>query len=134
MQVVCRIEFVDGGFECAVLVVFHVDQSFCPNLRAFHKFRQFVQLFAGVVGTAWHANGAHVFGGVENGKILGLCQSRQVDESHAKADVRFVAAVIFHGVVPSHARQGGQVDALHFFEEVADHALEDVQDVFALNK
>ena len=54
---------------------------------------------------------------------------------HAKADIRFVTAVIIHGVVPAHARKRvGDIHAQDVLEEGSHHALEHIKDIFLLHK
>ncbi len=56
-------------------------------------------------------------------------------DGHAKTHVRFVGAVVVHGVIPGHAGHGvGNVHIEDVLEDGAHHALEHVQDVFLFHE
>ena len=55
-------------------------------------------------------------------------------ELHAEAQVGLVAAVEAHGVVPGHAGELAELDALHLLEEVLGQAFEHVQHILLVHE
>ena len=51
-----------------------------------------------------------------------------------KASVWFVAAKAIHGVNPSHARDGWNIHAQHFFPQTLHETAHDIHDIAAVNK
>ena len=127
------VELVDATLNGAVGVKLNVNQSLGPHLRSFHEVGELVELLACVVGASRHADTANVCGIVKYLELAFLHHVHKFYERHAETEVRFVASVEPHGVVPRHLTKFfGKLHAANFFEKVACHVLEDVNHVVLL--
>ena len=134
LQHILRVEFIDTRFHVAVGFYAGVNHTFGTDLRPFHKFGQCVELLAGVRCGTFGTNAADVGRFVEHTEAVPFQHVHQFHKTHVETCVGFIAAVEFHGVVPSHARQFGQVDAFYGLEQMAAHAFEHIQNVFLFDE
>ena len=127
---------VDARLDVSVRLHAGVDETLGPDLRPLHKLGQFVELLARVGGCALSPDAGDVVGTVEDDESVSLHQVGDLHETHAEAQVGLVGAVILHGVVPRHAREGlaGELHAEDGAEEVAHHALKERDDVVLLHE
>lgn len=113
-----RIEFVDARLDRTILIEFDIHQAFGTHLRPFDEVGELVELFAGVVGAARHADAADIGSAVEDRESACAFEHvHQLDELHAEAQVGLVGSEASHGLVPRHLLQfRRQFHASHLFK------------------
>ena len=104
------------------------------RLRALDPVGQAVELLAGVFRGAEADDAEHGFGVIEHLEADALRDWRHVLELHAEAEVWLVDAVFLHGLVVGHAREVADLAVENGLEEVANEALERVEDVLLLDE
>ena len=128
-------EFAYGALHASVRLELDVDETLGADLRTLHEVGQRVGLLAGVGGATGSADAHGKLGVGHHLEAAVLNEVGDFHERHAEADVRLVAAVEAHGVVPCHARERlGEVYSLHIFKNMLDEALEHLDDVFLLHE
>ena len=66
---------------------------------------------------------------------MSLHDVHQLDELHAETQVRLIASVIFHGIVPGHTREGFlYLDTTNGLEQVFGHSFENIQHIFLFHE
>ena len=97
------IEFVNTRFYRTIGFYTCIYHSFGTDLRSFYEFRQCIQLLTGIACSTFGTNTADIGRIVEYGKAVTFHDIHQLYEFHSETQVRFVTAVIFHGIAPRHA-------------------------------
>ena len=128
------VEFVDAGFETAVLVDLAVHESAGANLWPLDPVGQAVELLAGVFRSAGDNDAQHGLRTVKDVEPNPLGDRRHVLELHAEADVGLVDAVLLHGLVVGHAGEVSDFAVEDRGEQVSDQAFEGVEDVFLFHE
>ena len=134
LQVFRCVELIDGRLERAIGVVFDVDHATGTHLWTLHEFGEGIKLLAGVFRAAFSANADHQISVVEEAETLTFDHIVEFHELHPETNVGFVGAVVFHGIVPCHARELIKFKTFHLFEEVFGQTLEGVEHILLLHK
>ena len=112
-----------------------IDHSLRTDLRPFHELRQLIQLLTGVVSRMLRTDTTDISRIIEHGETVAFHHIHQLHERHTETQIRLVATVILHGVLPSHpAQRLFHLYATQGLEEVFDQALKQVQDVLLLHE
>ena len=131
----CREEFVDAGFDRAVLREAYPHESFGPYLRSFDEFREFVNLFAGIACASRRDDAADVFRRIEDCESPAAGPVAEVVYLHAETDIRLVRAVTGHRLAPRYTREGtAELDAERLAEQVLGEPFEDFEHVFLFDE
>ena len=79
---------------------------------------------------------AAVFNGaVKHAKAATPQLVRKIHQLHFKAGIRLIGAVVFHGVLPGHARQGQlEIDALDLLEDTGKDVLDHGVNILFINE
>ena len=128
------VELINRRLDCAVFVVFHVNEAFGTNLRTFYKVGECVSLLAGVVGAAFSVDGDHEFSLVEHREAVTFRHVVELDKLHSETDIRLVRAVIFHCVLPSNSWKIAEFYTFDGLEQMFCQALEHVDDIFLFDE
>src|SRR5690606_271346 len=105
-----------------------------------YELRVRIDFAAGHGSAAGHAQGDHarsriVGRGGEYLEVHVLHQIVDIDEFKVHTQIGLIGAVTTHGLFPRHGGElGRQIDALHGFEDVAQHAFEQVADFFLVQE
>ena len=134
LQIVLRVEFIDGGFECTILITKDIDQTCGTYARALHELREVVELLAGVVATAFSLDTDDELSLVEDLELLAFQHVVELHETHSETSIGLVGTVVFHRVVPGHALQLANFHPLESAEDMLHEAFEQVEDVLLLDK
>ena len=118
LEVFRRIELIDRRLERAIGIIFNVYHAASTHLRTLHELGKSVKLFAGVFRAALSVDTHYQIGVVEEAEALAFHHVVEFDELHSEADVGLVGAIVFHGILPSHARELAKFEAFHLLEEV----------------
>ncbi len=133
-MVVLRVELVDRALERAIGVVFDIYHSAGANLRTFDEVGQCIKLFAGVFGAAFCADTDHQFGIVEQPEALAFSHVIQLNKLHTESNIRLVAAIETHCIVPRHTRELVEFQALHLLEKMFGQTFKSLQNILLLYK
>ena len=128
------VELVHRALERAVGVVFDIHHAAGTHLRTLDEVGQRVELLARIFGAAFSHDAHHQLGVVEEAEAVAFDHIGHLLELHAEAQVGLVAAVEAHGVVPGHAGELAELDALHLLEEVLGQALEHVEHILLVHE
>ena len=134
LLVVLRIELVDRALERAVGVVFDVDHSAGAHLRTLDEVGQRIELLASIFGAAFGANAHNQFSIVEQAETFAFGHIVQLHKLHTETDIRLVAAIAAHSVVPRDARKLVERQSFHFLEEVLSQPLKSLQHILLLHE
>jgi len=59
----------------------------------------------------------------------------QLDELHAETQIRFIATILFHSILPSHTHKRLlELDTTDYLKQMFRHALEHIQDILLLHE
>ncbi len=103
-------------------------------MRAFHPFRQRVNLLPRIFSLPRHHDTKHRSGIVENAKTVALHFFRKVFKFHSKPDIWFVGTIFFHGRGVVHARKCGKRNLAYFLKKVFGKPFKRIEDVFLLHE
>ena len=135
LQYFLGIEFIHARLHIAVCLHTGIYHALCTDLRTFHKLGQRIQLLARIRSRPFRTDTADISSIIEYGETVSLHDVHQFDELHIETQVRLVASVIFHGIVPTDTRESFfYIDAPDHLEQMLGHSFENVQHVFLLHK
>ena len=133
-EVFRSVELINAALHCAVFVILYIYQTLSTHLWTLHEVGELVKLFAGVVGATWHANTANVFCTVKHCELALLEHVHQFHKFHTETQVRLVATVAAHGIVPSHLFKFWNFHATDFLKQVASHRFKHFKHVFLIHE
>ena len=135
LQYFLRIEFIHARLHIAIGFHTGVYHALRTDLRTFHKLGQRIQLLARIRGCPFRTDTAYISCAIEYGETMSFHDVHQFDKLHIETQVRLVASVIFHGVMPSHTRESFfYIDTTNHLEQMLGHSFENVQHVFLFHK
>mgnify|MGYP002341754989 CR=1 FL=1 len=89
----------------------------------------------GIMGCSFCANTTDIFGIIKHREAMSLHDIHQFDKLHAETQIRLVASVIFHSVLPCHAQERlFYLDSSNCLEEMFCHSFKCFNHILLLNK
>ena len=128
------VEFINARFHRAISLNASIYHTFCADLWTFHKVSESIELFASVSSSTFSADTADIFSRVEHRETMTFQHIHQLNETHFEASIRFVRTIIFHSIVPSHARECVEFDAFDSAEKVTAHAFKHLDNILLFNE